>query len=523
MKVKTNTEKKQRNVFTGKICGNSPSLYLNIKVKKDGKIVHEEKGNSFVRNFPALLGYMFNLGVPIDTSIERNTLNNFGLSDINCCTLGRTSRSDVSVINWNQDTNTVRFSMNSSTAMHQQMVRNSEYIGIQDGPNRGIYKIEGFVEVTNWAQWDLILDKPVPDTNAPMQFNRSVLFFYYTNPVKGRSENNLRITRIALGAGDTPVTLQDFNVEDEYYDDELEIPGIPTVSAPVVVGNESKIACTQTFTNVTGETKVVREIGLFLNQSTATVHGTGAQLHHRLIKEGGITSQSVPIVNVMVSRDVITPLTVAHGENFTIIYEVVCSADTINDTVMTENFSDLLFRQMADSSRSIRDYFNVTRTHGKNVDQFKLYSNTAGTYQTVEFHHGVFNPNQLDLSHHGIVLGSEESEVDIDDVFLRNEFANAVKIPNGSHAGALIYQPTFYSGFEITGTEALLVFSRFIENKSGAPITVKQLGFCIAHTGSTTIPVLISRINLGTPEKQFTIADGEFWKIEYKIGVSIGS
>lgn len=533
MRTEIKNQKKVPGVKTASFMGNTGSLYLNIKVVKDGSVVHQQRGKSFVANFARLIASMMqtppvdhDLVLPTDTGAAQLNRSKFdaclrGILVDGGGTLAQVPRAREPIIDsiteWNvaDDPERVRIAHGGSP-IYGNLYEHGERVHIFTGDHKGTYAIGESFASGSTAQRVIKLTGLNATGSEPNAECRSI---FIINPARGHFSYIGASGRIELGRSDTPTAIDDQVIIDPFKDSELTPSAATSVTPPVIAANTARISVSSTFTNATGSIQTIREIGLNLRH---TVDNNSTTQSEHILKLDRTVHTTNPHTQILCARDVLdTPIEASIGETFTIIYEILCNADAVTGTVVNENFADMLYRQMAQTSRACRDYFNNSHTVSSVWYPFRVYSDTTNRYGS--FNNQTVYPldrNVFNLGLHGIVLGSESEPVDIDDVYLRDSLGEDVTIPNGSHSGALIYHPTFYTDFEMDSGKAVAVFTRFVENKSGAPITVKQLGLTVASGSIVTRPALIARTNLAEVD-WFTIADGAFYKIEYKVGVGL--
>jgi hypothetical protein len=102
---------------------------------------------------------------------------------------------------------------------------------------------------------------------------------------------------IIIGTSDTPYSPSHYKLQNPISHGSSAgqmLFGVQTIDQPQMVTNGYRLVLSRVFTNVSGSSIIVKEIGVSLN----------AQL----------------LANVLVVRDVITPITVANGQSLTVRY-----------------------------------------------------------------------------------------------------------------------------------------------------------------------------------------------------------
>lgn len=519
MKVKTYTHKEQdEKVFETKLTGNKETFHLNIKVVKDGNVVHEERGNSFVANFMRMLAQSMAIG-PIDESLDFDELIQPGSTKMEAWTwaallLNNNGAPDtsawpepVTVTGW-QDGNRVNVTYSTTTLNRSFPLQQSHYLYIPRGQNQGVYPI------TSAPSQAYVLDGLNADPSDDVGMLVIPVLPY--NPQMGTNTPHLRAWKVLLGGDDTPVSLNDKWLLAHYDNDEMTPSGPIAVSPPVIADGVSRIAMSTTFTNNSGVEKTIREIGLLLRLSLHhTATSESITRNGYLTRDGNLSTWGSYTALSLGARDVVTPIPIQPSETFSIIYEIITSVAQDKSSGIMENFNELLYRQLASNARTSRNYLNEQVSAGVARQQLLVPENDNRSFgATVPYH-------RYNQAYFGILLGHAEGDVDADDYFLRDNEnpPNDVMIPFGTSTGCLVYHSTRYVDFELTATTCYLVFERLVENKSGAAITVKQIGFSVAAAGNMDNPTLISRKNLGLND--FTIADGEKYRVRFKFGIEI--
>lgn len=134
-------------------------------------------------------------------------------------------------------------------------------------------------------------------------------------------------------------------------------------------------------------------------------------------------------------------------------------------------------------------------------------TDTTGTPQSKSYAHEVLlcaAPSGNDG--YGIVVGTGETAVEIDDYVLETPIANGVG------AGQLQYGATSFIAVSVVGSTAKFTISRTFTNDSGDNIDVKEVGLYSAFTQS----FMLERTLL-----PFTINDGESGTVTYTISCTV--
>ncbi len=506
--------------LTRTLTANKDQMYLNISIKKGDEVVYSGRANSLVGNFIKLFGVTLGPTPLHNEGMDYMEVFNNRLNPEHCpivCRSGATMASEgtlntaanySNIIEWDAGSpKRARVRGATASTVPGQVWDFATHVKIWDNPNHGLYKVLNIEPGTNthnrWVTLEgLDCDAADPTTGFAVPFMR----FNLRHNQSHADSNNLRKNRIYVGSGDKAVAIDDVFLEKAYFTDTFS-GGTMTVNAPVIAVNQSRIAMSAQFTNVSGSTQNVREVGLCLNASgggTSDVITSDAG-----IREDGTFGRGHPSSACMVARDLVTPFNVDPAESFTVIYEFVTSVNVGETSGVVAAFNEALYRQVEQANRVVRTYFNVDHNTNQTAYQFLIRNDSR-------YH---VNDN-IDFQITGPILGAEETDVDIDDYFLRNISNGHSRIAHGEADGRLWYHATERLLPEETPNSVYLVFSRLVENRGSVPVTAKQIGFVCLSAATENRPMLITH-DIIPEADQITIAPGELYRITYKIGVEI--
>lgn len=126
---------------------------------------------------------------------------------------------------------------------------------------------------------------------------------------------------------------------------------------------------------------------------------------------------------------------------------------------------------------------------------------------------------------HGIVVGTSTKDCEPDDYKLRNADDTDSIIIHGTGAGQMFYNAgTTVEPVAIVGSKASFQLVRMFENRSGADVTVNEVGIYCRNSNSASIssinggggnpPICIARHKI-TPT---VVPNGQVLRVSYEIG-----
>jgi len=323
------------------------------------------------------------------------------------------------------------------------------------------------------------------------------------NAIDGTGANvqvPLGIDGLFIGTGTEPVKIWHNYPQRILNTDIFSRNGI-TLSAPNTIGETTKIAISQTFTNVTTINRQVSEFALFGKMD-------GGSISYRFAANTKLPSgiyQTRGKLRTCIARDVVTPFLVGPAQSFTVTYELVIQNDTKKG--MLSNFANLLYRNMQDTTRGVLDTINVSRNAGFSSSQLAINTGVRGL-------------SDFDNSQVGIQIGRHTGSIDIDNFNLTDDEGNLSRITHGTGTGQMYYYGSRPIGHYVQDDfNAYMDIEALFENKSSSPIDVNEVGLNVNPPGNYA--VCISRAILEPGERQ-TVDPGEILKVIYRIAISTG-
>lgn len=492
---------------------NKDDMYLNLKIDIEGEEVYNEKAHSLTLPFLSMLGFAFNDGrrtengypVPdsgiicllMDTSSlpnENDTYQNIGatLSSISGNEL-TIDCSDFSISDDEKD---------FLAALKYLWIRSTVDSG--EGANDGVYEVTDANTDNLYSGSETLVLTVSPTPASETVGNHQFYPIGLANPEGFDRADLFEIIDIRIGNSNTSVQI----------DDMLPIQDLRarftnpahTVDEPVVAASNSKIAITKAFTNNSGSSQTVREVALLSGIDLSNADSSQREfigLQHAGLDEGVFYNPVWNGVGVPLARDVITDKVVADGETITVTYEFTVSEDGSKGILAT--FNELMYRQMAQTTRNVEDYNNQNRSDGEDEHTFSLVG-------------GDEDFGQIDTSFGGIQLGTHTGTIDISDVSLVDGTATDTRIPHGEDDGELYYYGSRVKGWtKASSSNAYLDVVAIFENRGSTDVNVNELGFNVL-TGDG-YPVCIARHVLDTGDRQ-TLSAGEFLKVTYRFTIS---
>ena len=517
IKTGSSTRKvKKPKTFNASLVANTDNLHLRVRVLKGEKEIYNERANSLLGSFSGLMGLWFGLAEhrSTDRPYMSNELyvpnaNNYIL----CCRSASGGHPSTPqhpepnpIVSW-PAADEVRVSHATNT-MARGAVMQGRKILIRGPVHAGLYTV---LEATNMttSQSVLKLDGLVSDP-ADSTDGHIIPFVGFNPRPYGQTDSKIgRINRIYVGGSTEPVKLTDPWLHNPHALDDFTGYDA-SMTAPVIAVNQSRMAITAQFTNVSGVEKSISEVGL-------SVH----LFSHSSIGNDGLTNQGTIYLNregtshaigwasnlTMIARDVVTTFPVAPAESFTVIYEIVSSINQELTSGVVAAFNECLYRQLANVNRVARGYWNVDHNTNHTSYQFNITEN-----RVPRFENSVFGP----------IFGAEETDVDIDDYFLRNISNGHSRIAHGIEDGRLFYYDPRVVETVQSDTEAYHVVERLVENRGSVNVVAKQIGLVSASGGQQEHPVLLTHDIIPVAD-QITFEPGDIYRIRYKIGVALNS
>lgn len=313
--------------------------------------------------------------------------------------------------------------------------------------------------------------------------------------------NDIETTQAAgflIGRDSTPVTVGDNWLGDLIFNGAARGMlryGAPTRTAPAVVGAQTEITETRAFVNENPTyTVVIRELGL----CSAFGNDSFENKTHYLLARDIVNIELTPTNSVAITYRIRTQTPASGG--------------------FTRQFLELFYRNWAGVSREVKDILNANWTNDFSTEQMALGGRVQSPDATVTL------PFASQLMH-GIVVGTSTKDCEPDDYKLRNADDTDSIIIHGTGAGQMFYNAgTTVEPVAIVGSKASFQLVRMFENRSGADVTVNEVGIYCRNSNSASIssinggggnpPICIARHKI-TPT---VVPNGQVLRVSYEIG-----
>jgi hypothetical protein len=261
------------------------------------------------------------------------------------------------------------------------------------------------------------------------------------------------------------------------------------LSPPTVIGPTTEMAEVRQFLNEHADEITLREIGMIGNLFEAGSNVFGAFLMTR------------DLVNI--------PMPFGASVSITYRLRTNCPAEG----GFTRQFLELWFREYARVSREAKSTVNANHTNAANMEQ--MWLNPIGG------RHASMLPGENIGAHYGVVVGTSSKDCEPNDYMLRNADDSPSRIPHGTGAGQLYYGGggCIVGDPVIVGGKCAFDIGRIFENRSGADITVREVGLVCNNIGGAA-GFLLARHKLATP---VTVPSGHALRVTYEIGATVGA
>lgn len=272
-----------------------------------------------------------------------------------------------------------------------------------------------------------------------------------TSPTREPSVYTLGTPYIVVGTGTTAVALADFCLEKEMQSGTTTgrlTYNSGTVSLDTYDSTSSQVTMTRTFTNNSGATITINEIGAYA-------------CYGRLGNPSGCQWQ------VLIMRDLAT-IAVGAGKTLTVNYRIKSTFSTgTNPGGFLHHYTRFLYRHLAQASRDIIDVDNISRTQAPTTGDLKAIGNGGETPAVT--YTGPYGPGYYPAWIQGIVVGRGITAVSQGDYFAETPIIHGV----GTN------QMLYYGGFVENFVEDVSYISfdivKCMENKSGSAITINEI------------------------------------------------
>ena len=449
---------------------------MRLTLKVDGEEVASQKSNSFLLPFvESLHSHMTGENI-VDKIILRSDATNdpdfnAGITEITSVSIVSGKLRITTLLSHNMNTGDYAYVMNVNT------ITPVNYLGWQH-----VTRIDATtLELTNTSGLS------GTHSNAT-----SVPYFRRGEQVTDTPDSaNFGEPQIRVGGSTAANTVSTIGLEDEIPTDvasftnarTFETSALSTVNTPSVGATDSDILIEQDFTNNSGGTIAVNEVGMWtiFNDS----QGSFEHWHHCII------------------RDVLgSTVNVNDGQTLTVEYTLRTSVPATTGGVLIQ-FNEQLYRQLAQTSREAKTIDNLNSVLGVSAGQFKTAIGGGTSYP--------FTTKTGEVNERiGIQLGASTKSVVNTDYALQDGAGVDQRFPHGNGTDELYHSGTLIGPIETSGSNISFTLTKVFENDSGSTITVNDMGLYNGFHSTSTFTMqashCIARFQVSPAE---TIADGE--------------
>ncbi len=255
------------------------------------------------------------------------------------------------------------------------------------------------------------------------------------------------------------------------------------VAVPAVAGNTSTITVTRDFTNNSGATVAIKEVGLFAGGWRGAIY-------------------SSDLAMILIARD-LSAFTIPNGSTIEVSYRFNTSSVAAGGFL--RQFGELMYRQMSGLSREAKDLDNASQTFDESFEQFRLAVGGGSSYLDASPNVTANRPMQYT----GVQVGLASTPV---------AFANfglSSKVFHGVAANQLFHYGTVVDNWLSNTTTNKFDISGLFENQSGATVSILETGL---HTDNDDKDSqhAIARHALAAA---VDVPDGQCLKVIYRLSV----
>jgi hypothetical protein len=332
-------------------------------------------------------------------------------------------------------------------------------------------------------------------------------WLYPNQPLSmGRSYQNLKLYSIRVGMGSGSVS-----IVDKYLGSSINtgtgynqlVYNAQTVSQDTSDSVSAQVTMTRTFTNSTGATVTVNEVGLSLAAYDINTNSTHEYLCGRDLITGGIG--------------------VNNGATLTVNYRIKTTLGGTGGLV--QQFMQQLYRQLAQTTRQVLDITNTNTNWNSNNAVFIACgpgSNSAMNMGSQAYFANVLAQTQG--QNLGIVVGTDNTAVAMTDYALHS------KIQHGSGSGQLYHYGTIADPLFVDYQNNTVSFNfiRLLENLSPGTVTIKEMGLYTGDSNASSssdanvieATHCIERDALASAN-WITLNPGDIAKVIYKVQITL--
>lgn len=460
---------------------------LYVTIKEDDETVRREKANSYVSNFLIGLHWLTvtqeaTLPVLASNPNIQNIYANYDTVTKNSNEVVRLERS---------------FLDDLDNAGHDTKIAVEDSTGLDSS-------IEGFYDWEFHDNQDYILLKDNNDGSyiqhpggTPDGGTIDITIF---EKDQGSGSNIFRGPYIRVGNSIKSNSIDIFRLDDRVFDGNPLSYGTPAVEAPVASTSRTTMVIKQPITNPSGNGDFTfDELGLYCQSGF----------------EGGVKSYDP--TEMLIARDLINH-TISDGATQTIEYSIRTPLQSSSpyQSGIVRQFLELLYRQMSNSSRTIKNIYNSDKNIGSRGDQFR--SNETGGVNR-----GEWTGPQIGLSDYEVSTSDPSLVFDTDPGFELPDDNNpsgffGSRIPHGVDNLHAQHLGSFVENIEIDTSNNIATFeiSKIFHNLSGGSIDIKEIG--LNMNASYEGYHCIYREVLGST---VSFLDGEFMKVKFTLEISV--
>lgn len=271
----------------------------------------------------------------------------------------------------------------------------------------------------------------------------------------------------------------------------------PTIATPSVGATDSDIEVEQAFTNASGGTITVNEVGMYwlTSSPSATEH------FFRL----GI-------------RDVLgAPVTVLDTEVLTVTYNLKTDVPATTGGILVQ-WNEIFYRQIALTTREAKTIDNLNSVLGNSRGQFRVNSFGGNARMATTRVNGEPG-NRI-----GVQIGGSTTTVVNTNYALQDGVGVDQRFPHGEGTDELWHSGTYVAPVSASGSDVSFVCHKIFDNQSGATVTINDAGlYCgFFYVGSfinyVTAAYCLARFQVSPP---IDILNGELAKVEITITITV--
>lgn len=328
--------------------------------------------------------------------------------------------------------------------------------------------------------------------------------FYITlfEESKQRDSSVFRNPSIKVGTSTTANSIEMRRLQSPFFDGEGPISyGSPTVEPPVASTDKTTMVLKQTISNTSSSDVTIDEIGVFCRpggEPQTTYDNNSNSLRALFIRD--LFNHTIP-ANTQ--------------QQFEYKFQTPLQTTSPYQSGLLRQFLELLYRQMSNSDRTIKDIYNADKVSNSLPNQ--LYLNETGGKNRGEW----IGP-QIGISDFQVSTSNPSLIFDQDPGFELPDSENnpagyfGSRIPHGDETNKVEHLGTLVKDVAISGSSASFKISKVFYNDNGGAIDIKEVGLNASPKSSGSH--CIYRQVLASP---FTFNQGDFVKLSFVIEISV--